>query len=131
MLQVGRLPGIAALCVFVALVPGLAAAQETASGSLRIPTIAAGAAAAADWTTTYYALKNFRLREVNPVLSPMQHEPARMISVGAAMDVGLTVCQSGMALVGMTASELVPQVRAGGLVSLLAAATPDDQLIVY
>lgn len=60
-----------------------------------------------------------------------QPDLASLIAEAAAMDVGLTVCQSGMALVGMTASELVPQVRAGGLVSFLAAAAPDDQLIVY
>jgi hypothetical protein len=69
-------------------VPGRAGAQD-AGGGLRLPTIVAGAAAAADWGTTYYALKHFRLREVNPILSPMQHEPGRMISMGAAMDVGL------------------------------------------
>ena len=48
-----------------------------------------------------------------------------------AMDVRLTVCQSGMALVRMTASDLVPQVRAGGLVSFLADSGPNDQLLTY
>ena len=47
------------------------------------------------------------------------------------MDVRLIVCQSGMALVGMTTSDLVPQVRAGGLVSFLADAAADDPLVVY
>ena len=88
MFQVGRIRRSLVLCVFAALLPGLASAQD-ADGSLRVPTIAAGAAAAADWGTTYYALKHFRLREVNPILNPMQHEPGKMITMGAAMDVGL------------------------------------------
>lgn len=60
-----------------------------------------------------------------------QPDLVSLIAEAMAMDVRLTVCQSGMALVGMTASELVPQVRAGGLVSFLADVGPDDQLIVY
>ena len=86
MFRVGRILGLAVcLCV---LLPGWAAAQEQGS-ALRVPTIAAGAAAAADWGTTYYALKHFRLREVNPLLSPMQHQPGKMVSMGAAMDVAM------------------------------------------
>lgn len=56
---------------------------------------------------------------------------AAIIAEAAAMDVRLTVCQSGMALVGMAASELVPQVRSGGLVSFLAEMGPEDRLVVY
>jgi len=56
---------------------------------------------------------------------------AAIIAEAMAMDVGLFVCQSGMALTGMTASELVPQVRAGGLVSFLAEMAAGDDLIVY
>lgn len=56
---------------------------------------------------------------------------AAIIAEAAAMDVRLIVCQSGMALVGMTTSDLVPQVRAGGLVSFLADAAADDPLVVY
>ena len=47
------------------------------------------------------------------------------------MDVALFVCQSGMALVGIAATELVPHVRAAGLVSFLAEVGPEDRLIVY
>lgn len=72
--------------MLVGLLPSLVSAQDR---PLQTPTIAASAAAAADWVTTYYALKHFRLREVNPLLSPMQRDPSRMISVGAAMDAGL------------------------------------------
>lgn len=60
-----------------------------------------------------------------------QPDLAAIIAEATAMDVRLIVCQSGMALAGMTASELVPQVRAGGLVSFLAEAGPDDQLLTY
>lgn len=77
---------IAALAVVVALLPSLAVAQESA---LRAPTIAASAAAAADWASTYYALKYFKVRELNPLINSMQHKPARMISMGAAIDAGI------------------------------------------
>lgn len=60
-----------------------------------------------------------------------QPDLVSLIAEATAMDVRLTVCQSGMALVGMSASELVPQVRAGGLVSFMADAKTGDQLIVY
>ena len=60
-----------------------------------------------------------------------QPDLVSLIAEAMAMDVRLIVCQSGMALAGMTASELVLQVRAGGLVSFLADAGPDDQLVTY
>ena len=77
---------VAALGVFVCLLPGLVRAQDS---PLRAPTIAASAAAAADWASTYYAVKHFDVREMNPLISPMQRRPGRMISMGAAMDAGL------------------------------------------
>ncbi|HET6525312.1 DsrE family protein [Sphingopyxis sp.] len=60
-----------------------------------------------------------------------QPDLAWLIEEAAAMDVALFVCQSGMALVGMTATELVPHVRAAGLVSFLADVGAEDRLIVY
>ena len=60
-----------------------------------------------------------------------QPDLASLIEEAAAMDVALLVCQSGMALVGMTATELVPHVRAAGLVSFLADVGAEDRLIVY
>lgn len=60
-----------------------------------------------------------------------QPDLVSLIAEAMAMDVRLIVCQSGMALVRMTASELVPQVRTGGLVSFLSEAGPADQLIVF
>ena len=81
-----RYSRIAALVVALALLPSLARAQES---SLRAPTIAASAAAAADWASTYYAVKYFKVRELNPLINSMQHEPARMISMGAMLDAGI------------------------------------------
>ncbi len=75
----------AALVLF--LLPSLAQAQQ--EGALRTPTIAASAAAAADWASTYYALKYFKVRELNPIINSMQHQPGRMISVGSAIDAGI------------------------------------------
>ena len=54
-----------------------------------------------------------------------------LIAEAMAMDVRLIVCQSGMALIGMTASELAPQVRSGGLVSFMADIGEADRLVVY
>jgi hypothetical protein len=56
---------------------------------LKVPTIAASAAAAADWASTYHALKYYKVREVNPLLRAFDHEPGAMISLGAAIDVGM------------------------------------------
>ena len=59
------------------------------AGELKAPTIAASVAAAADWATTYHALKNFRLREANPLIRHLEHTPGRMISLGTVMDAGM------------------------------------------
>ena len=56
---------------------------------------------------------------------------AGMIDEAAAMEVGLFVCQSGMALVGLTADAIVPQVKAAGLVSFLSELGDNDRLLVY
>ena len=65
------------------------AARPTQADPLRTATIAAGAAAAADWASTYHALKYYQVREVNPVLRPLDRQPGAMVSAGAAIDVGL------------------------------------------
>ena len=75
---------LAALIV-VSCVPATAFAQES---RLKIPTYAASAAAAADWASTYHALKYYHVQEQNPLLRPFQHKPGSMVSLGAAMDVG-------------------------------------------
>ena len=60
-----------------------------------------------------------------------QPDLVSLIAEAMAMDVKLVVCQSGMALTGMTANELVPQVRTGGLVSFMAEIGDGDRLVVY
>jgi hypothetical protein len=70
-----------ALC----LCPGVASAQELPT-SLKLPTFAASTAAAADWASTYHALKYYNLRETNPLLQSFQGSPGRLVTVGAAMD---------------------------------------------
>ncbi|MBW8294197.1 DsrE family protein [Sphingopyxis sp.] len=60
-----------------------------------------------------------------------QPDLVSLIAEAMAMHVKLTVCQSGMALIGMTANELVPQVRSGGLVSFMAEIGDTDRLVVY
>ena len=84
--MVRRFYRVAAIGVLICLLPGLVRAQDN---PFRAPTIAASAAAAADWASTYYAVKHFQVREVNPLLSPMERRPGRMISMGALMDAGL------------------------------------------
>lgn len=60
-----------------------------------------------------------------------QPDLARLVEEAIAMEIGLFVCQSGMALLGLAATDLVPYVRAAGLVSFLAEVGPADRLIVY
>ena len=76
---------MATLVTVVGFYPARASAQD---GQLRAATIAASAAAAADWATTYHALKFYQVREMNPLLRPMDHAPGSMVSVGALMDAG-------------------------------------------
>ena len=81
---------LVAVLLVVCLVPSIVRAQELPAQppSLRIPTIAASAAAAADWVTTYHALTNFKVRETNPLLRPWYDSPGQMVSVGALIDLG-------------------------------------------
>src|SRR5258706_4121612 len=74
-----------ASALFVApLRPKAASAQRA---RLKWPTIAAGAAATADWATTYHALKFYKVQEQNPVLRPFQSTPGRLVSMGGVIDV--------------------------------------------
>jgi hypothetical protein len=76
-----------ALFTLVWLTPSPASAQNQRK-SLAIPTFAASAAAAADWASTYHALKNYKVQEQNPVLRPLQKSPGPMISLGGLIDAG-------------------------------------------
>ena len=78
-------PRLAAALIIVCLFPALAGAQES---RLKVPTIAASAAAAADWATTYHALKHYRVRETNPLLRSLDDSPSSLVSLGAAIDAG-------------------------------------------
>ena len=78
-----RLAFVAGIC----LLPSPASAQEQGR-SLTIPTIAASAAAAADWASTYHALKYYKVQEQNPVLRPLQKSPGSLISLGGIIDAG-------------------------------------------
>jgi hypothetical protein len=74
-------------------VPDYASAQEFGGGversrSLRYDAIAASTAAAADWASTYHALKYYNVRETNPLLRGLDDSPGRMITLGAAIDAG-------------------------------------------
>lgn len=77
---------LAAACLLVCLLPAAAAAQE--ESRLTLPTIAASGAAAADWVSTYQALKYYKVRETNPILRPFEGSPASLVTVGALIDVG-------------------------------------------
>ena len=85
MLSFHRRWSLAAALLVVCLLPCTAAAQDS-SDRLRLPTIAASAAAAADWASTYHGLKYYNLRETNPLLQPFQKSPGRLVTMGAAID---------------------------------------------
>jgi hypothetical protein len=77
--------GVLAVMLVVYACPATAAAQ---SRGLKLPTMVAGTAAAADWASTYHALTNYRVRETNPLLRPLDHEPGSLVAVGALIDAG-------------------------------------------
>lgn len=81
----GRLRVLAAAVLAALILPSAASAQQQ-QGRLFWPTVAASAAAGADWATTYHALKFYNVQEQNPVLKPFQSTPARMISMGGLID---------------------------------------------
>lgn len=80
----------AVVCLLAALlmVYGLPTAAAAQNSGLKLPTIAASAAAAADWASTYRALKYYHVRETNPFLRPLDHSPASLVTVGALVDAG-------------------------------------------
>jgi hypothetical protein len=89
-------------------------AQPARAGRLKLPTIAASAAAAADWASTYHALKNYKVREVNPLLRPFESSPGSMISLGGIIDAG------GMAAWNLSVGRNNPRLAAVGLWSMAA-----------
>jgi hypothetical protein len=106
-----RLAALLAAC----LLPAPAFAQAPPSSrQLQAPTIAVSIASAADWASTYYALKHFDVREVNPVLRPLEQTPGRMISMGAVIDV------ASFSAWNLTLGKNHPRMAAAGLWGMAA-----------
>src|SRR5688500_19171682 len=97
-----------AAVLVICLLPGSAAAQEPPK-TLKLPTIAASAAAAADWASTYHALKYYNLRETNPLLQPFRESPAQLVTMGAAIDAAT------FSVWNVTVGRKHPRVAAAGL----------------
>jgi hypothetical protein len=76
--------------------------------------MAASAAAAADWASTYHALRFFKVHETNPVLRPVDGWPGKMVSLGAVMDVG------AISAWNMTMGREHPKVAIAGLWAMTA-----------
>lgn len=109
-----------ALLVLSLLVPSAALAQNPASpppAALKAPTIAASIASAADWASTYHALSNYHVREVNPLLRPLDRTPGKMITIGGALDV------AGISAWNLTMGRKHPKVAAAGLWGMAAFRT--------
>jgi hypothetical protein len=100
-----------ALVLCLIILPSLAHAQSV---SLKVPTIAASAAAAADWTTTYHALKYYKVREANPLLQSLSGSPGQLVSLGAALDVG------GLTAWNLSIGRSRPRLAAAGLWAMAA-----------
>jgi hypothetical protein len=98
---------VAAMAVIL-LLPHAATAQESRK-SLRLPTFAASTAAAADWASTYHALKFYNLRETNPMLQSFQGSPGRLVTVGAAIDA------AAFSTWNVTVGRKHPRIAAAGL----------------
>lgn len=94
---------------------GLARAQSTVG--LTLPTMAASAAAAADWASTYHALTYYRVRETNPLLRPLDSSPASLVTLGAAIDAG------AFSAWNLTVGRRNPRVAAAGLWAMAAFRT--------
>ena len=103
-----------ALALVLVLAPLTVFAQEEPNRSLRVATIAAGAAAAADWASTYHTLKNYHTRETNPLLRPMDDTPGRLVTVGAILDVGAVTAWN------LTMGKKHPKVAVAGLWAMTA-----------
>lgn len=90
------------------------AQEPTSQRSLRLPTFAASAAAAADWVSTYHALTNYHVRETNPLLRPWYDSPVQLVGMGAVMDIG------AISAWNLTVGPKHPRVAAAGLWAMAA-----------
>jgi hypothetical protein len=107
----GRRRRLTAALLVVCLLPMPALAQAP---SLRLPTIAASAAASADWASTYHALKFYKVREQNPLLQPWRDDPGQLVGMGALMDVG------GITAWNITLGRNHPRMASAGLWAMTA-----------
>lgn len=88
MLQFSRGRGRPVAVLLLILVLPSVAAPQTQDGRLKLPTMLAGAASAADWASTYHALKYYKVREANPLLRRFESSPASLVTVGGLIDTG-------------------------------------------
>ena len=110
MLQFSRgLRRLLAVLFMVSMCPAVAAAQDGSQNSLKFPTFAASVASAADWASTYHALKYYKVREVNPLLTQFQTSPGTLVTMGAMMDAG------AFSAWNLTVGRKSPKVAAAGL----------------
>ena len=102
---------LAAALFAVILLPATASAE---TGSLRLPTIAASAAAAADWASTYHAVKHYKIRESTPLLGPFAHSPEQLVVAGALIDA------AALTTWNLTVGKKKPRLAAAGLWAMTA-----------
>jgi hypothetical protein len=100
--------------VLVCASPASAQQLEARTEGLRLPTTLFATAAAADWATTYYGIKHYRLRETNPLIRRFDRTPAKMVLIGAAIDVG------AVAAWNYTMGRKHPRIAAAGLWTMTA-----------
>lgn len=74
----------------------------------------ASAAAAADWASTYHALRYYELRESNPLLQSLHGSPGKLVTVGAALDA------AAFSTWNLTVGRKHPRVAAAGLWAMAA-----------
>jgi hypothetical protein len=96
------------------LVPAPLLAQAP---DLKLPTALVGAAAAADWASTYHGLKHYELYETNPLLRPLSRSPGKLVTLGALIDVG------GVTAWNVTVGRKHPRLAAAGLWGMVAFRT--------
>jgi hypothetical protein len=113
-MPLNRLRVLAAALLVAILIPTLVSAQDLQPSRLRWPAIAAGAAASADWATTYHALKFYKVQEQNPVLKPLQSTPGRLVTMGGMIDV------AGISAWNLTMGPKHPKMAAAGLWTMTA-----------
>lgn len=99
------------VCLLLSCVP---AAVSAADNELKLPTIAASAAAAVDWATTYHALTFYRVHETNPLLRSLDRSPKALVGLGGFMDAGLV---SGW---NLTVGKRNPRLAVSGLWAMAA-----------